>query len=130
MIGLLQIIAIGTLVTGVCSTAAYFKGQADGQEIQTGRQSKADDLVQQVRDASIQGAAEAIAKIEVKHVTIQGRLQREVQTNTVYRECEHTPAGLMLINSALENRSPDQPADSVPVPKADAASGPIVRGNH
>ena len=130
MIGLLQIVAIGTLVTGLCSAAAYFKGQADGQEIQVGRQSKADELVQQVRDASIQGAAEAIAKIEVKHVTIQGRLQREVQTNTVYRECEHTPAGLMLINSALENRSPDQPADSVPVPKTDAASRPIIRGNH
>jgi hypothetical protein len=73
-------------------------------------------------------AASAIAGIRVVNTTIQARVQHEIETHTVYRDCEHTPDGLRLVNDALRNvKQTSELAGGGLLPRADAASGPQLR---
>lgn len=103
-----SVIAI-TLSGGV----GYVKGRFDGAGLEQAKQAKKEQLIRETRDATIDAAAEEIAKIEVKHTTINRRIERETLTNTFYRECRHTPDGLRWINAALEGK---EPADSSELP--------------
>ena len=60
------------------------------------------------------GAAEAIAKLEVKNVTIRQAVQREVVTKEVFRDCRSGPIALGLLNSAAGASSPAAGASDVP----------------
>lgn len=90
------VLAVGTLTGG-----AYLKGRLDGTAIEQSREAKADDVVRAARTAAANAAAEAIAAIEVKHVTIRQEVQREILEKPIYRDCQHDAAGLRLINAAL-----------------------------
>ena len=52
-------------------------------------------------EAALQAAARAIAKIEVKSEKHIHPLLKEVRTNTVYRECKHTPDSVLHLNSLI-----------------------------
>lgn len=80
-----------------------FKSYEMGRDSVIADNAKTEALITKVRDDAKLGAADAIAKIEIKQVTIQGRLQKEIQTNTVYRDCVHSPDGMRSINDALTN---------------------------
>ena len=67
-------------------------------------------------EAANMTSAQAIAKIKVINKTIQGEVQRETQSNTIYHDCRNSPIGLQLINEALNG---GKPADSSKLPKAD-----------
>ncbi len=84
---------------------AYTKGK----QIERGEHTSQALLIADVREQAARGAAEAIAKIEVKNVTIKQEIQREILTNTVYRDCQHNDVGMQLVNEALNppNRSRD-----------------------
>ena len=89
-----------------------FQAYRMGQDSVIADNARAEKLITQVRDEAKQGAADAIAKIDIKQVTIQGRLQKEIQTNTVYRDCAHSPDGLRSINDALTNTDSGSSSDS------------------
>jgi hypothetical protein len=113
-------VVAGALMLGsyaVVWTRAYSAGESH----QIAEQKKIDDLVVRVKDEAMQGAATEIAKITVKNTTIMGRVQREIQTNTVYRECEHTVDGLRYVNDALTNGRGTGAAPSGQLSASDAA---------
>jgi ABC-type uncharacterized transport system ATPase component len=86
---------IGSLL--ISHGAVYLQGK----KIERANYNQQVVLINQVREEAARGAAEAIAKIEIKQVTIKQELQREILTNTVYRECQHNDVGMQLLNSAL-----------------------------
>lgn len=97
-------VALGIgLVVSVALIKSHYEAYNYGVEHQIVEQAKVDDLIKTVKEDAMIGAADAISKISIKQVTIKGRLEKEIQTNTVYRECVHTPDGLRAINDALTN---------------------------
>ena len=50
---------------------------------------------------ALTATAEAIAKIDVKYVTIKQTLETQVRDVPVYRDCKNTPEVLKTINEAL-----------------------------
>ena len=60
------------------------------------------------QDKALQAAASAIAQIEVKQQTIVQKVQHEVQTKEIYRDCVVPADGRGLLNAAIESR--DKPA--------------------
>lgn len=117
----LTIIAVAGLLLLSSTVGAYVKGRSDGEEIQKASQSSIDDAVRQGASAAADVAASAIAGIQIKQVTIKGRIEREVQTHTIYAECRHTPDGLRNLNDALTNSVSSGPVGGVQLP-ASAAS--------
>lgn len=108
------------LAFSLATGGAYVKGRVDGRDLEKAAQAERASLVQEARDAMLKTAAESIAQIEVKHVTIRQQAVREVIDRPVYRECRNTDELMRLLNSA--RGFPDwQPAMSgeLPAPPAD-----------
>lgn len=61
----------------------------------------------------------AIQNIRIENKSIYNEVQREIRTNTVYRECVVPIDGLRLVNQARAG----QPADAVPAARPAAADG-------
>ena len=95
---------------------AYAYGRHDGKQLADAHQLQLDAVARTAREAANRGAAEAIAKIEVQHVTIRQEIQREILEKPIYRDCRHDDIGLSLVNEALHGRR----ADSSQLPAADA----------
>lgn len=53
------------------------------------------------RDAAIEASSQAIAGIDIKHTTINRKVEREVIEKPVYRECRHTPEMFDTIKEAM-----------------------------
>lgn len=83
-------------------------------------QAKVNDAIRETREAAQQGAAEAIAALKPVNTTIVQKVQREVQTNTVYRDCKLPPAGLQLANQALTGK-PAEPVGGDKLPATEPA---------
>lgn len=94
---------------------AYDSGVTAGENAQIAKQKSIDDVVLAAREAAIKGAADAISKINIRNVTIQGKVEREIINNVQYRDCEHSPDGLLSVNQALTNTDP-KPSDSDQLP--------------
>ncbi len=56
-------------------------------------------------EAALKAAAAAIAKIEVKSETYIQPLRTEIRTNTVYRDCLHSPDSLRNLNALILGES-------------------------
>lgn len=84
--------------------AGTWYGTGLGEDREFAKRTREDAIVTQVRDTAQAAAADAIAKIKPRNVTIQQEIQREIQTRTEYRDCRHGPDGLRLINEALTGR--------------------------
>lgn len=92
--------------------ATFSCGVKVGVDRETAAQSRIDKATQDTREAALQGAAEAIAKIKVTNTTIKGEVQREVQTNTVYRDCRVPADGMRIINDAIRGNRSISPGSS------------------
>lgn len=103
------------------SFGTYVKGRHDGRAAELATQVREDRAAAVAGAAAASAAAEAITQIEVKHVTIRQELQREVQTNTVYRDCKLTAGGLRDINAAITG------SDETAAPGVVPASGATGR---
>jgi hypothetical protein len=103
-------------------------GQHKHDEIVASQQATR-DLIDQVKVEAQMGAASAIADIKIRQTTIQGRVEHEIQTNTVYRDCEHTDASLRDINAALTNQAVGPAGSGLKLPDANATGGQVVRGD-
>ena len=77
-------------------------------------------LVAEAVDAANAASAAVIADLKPKYTTIQGKLEKTIETNTVYRDCKLDPVGLQLANQAL-NAGADTGSGGK-LPKADASA--------
>ena len=108
------------LVGGLLAViAAFFYGQSVGEDGAIAKQKTTQELVDAVYDKAQKGAADEIAKIKPKNVTIRQELEREIQTNTVYRDCRVPARGVQLANEALTGRP--EPVGGLKLPRIDAA---------
>ena len=60
------------------------------------------------QDKALDAAAKAVAQLNITQQTIVQKVQHEVQTKTVYRDCVVPDDGSRLLNAAISNQ--DQPA--------------------
>lgn len=88
-------LAVGTVA------GAFFYGQHTGVTTEKARQADVEQAITKTREAAQQAAAEAIAKIKPQNITIRQELEREIQTNTVYRDCRVPADGVRIINEAI-----------------------------
>lgn len=121
-------VLLGLLALWAGSTSfAYLKGVSEGRQDQRSEQQTLEAATAAFREAAQQGAADEIAKIKITNTTIHQKMQREVYTDVVYRDCRHTPDGLRAINQAITGK-PDPAPESV-VRGAGPATRQLFRGD-
>jgi len=79
-----------------------------GMNVKQGEWDAAVKAESQAKSEALQAAAKAIAQIQVTQQTIVQKVQHEVQTKTVYRDCIVPADGRGLLNAAIGSR--DKPA--------------------
>ncbi len=94
------------IIAAIAAIALFGAGVWTGTEWEQGQEAKREKVAQAAKDAALQAAAAEIAKVDVRYVTINRKLEKEVHEKTVYRDCRHSPDALRLLNDALENREP------------------------
>jgi hypothetical protein len=113
-----QIYLIAGLAWAASVAAAGWYGMELGDDRCIARAAKAQTVEDRAVAAAAMAAASAVAAIEVKQITIRGRVEREIRENVRYVDCRHTPDGLRDLNSALTGNA----ADPGKLPPATAAS--------
>ena len=98
---------------------AFFYGEHTGAAGEIAKQAKLDNVILKVTEAAQTAAATAIATNKPVNQTIVQKATREVQTNTVYRDCLNTAGQLRNINQALTGAA--QPAGDSQLP----GTGPV-----
>jgi Tfp pilus assembly protein PilO len=88
-----------------------------GQDHEIAKQAKQEQVIREVRQAAIEGAADAISKLKVENKTVYQRSDTVVREVPVYRDCKHDPRVLNDINEALTGK----PAGGGKLPAADAS---------
>jgi cell division protein FtsX len=111
-----------TLLVGAAGATGYWQGSkhtADQIAAQAAREAA---LVEKTRETAAQAAAEQIAKIEVKNVTIRQKAETITREVPVYGDCRHDPRTLGLLNDALApGAAPAESPDRGKLPAPDAA---------
>lgn len=108
------------LAWGASAGGAFLYGTHVGANGELATQARTEQAVRETRDAAQQGAAAAIALLKPRNVTIRQETEREIQTNTVYRDCRVPAAGMQLANEAITGQ-PAQPAGGQQLPGAGTA---------
>ena len=98
-------------------STVYFYGYSAGRDACQVDQKTQDDVVAAAVDAATRTSAEAIRDIKIVNRTIQQKVEREIQTNTVFRDCRLPDGVRNSINAAIAARP--EPAASGVVPSAD-----------
>lgn len=91
-----------------------------GKDSELAGQAKIKQAIEETKEAAQQGAAAAIAANRPINQTIVQKVQREVQTNTVYADCRVPASGVQLANQALTGRQAE-PAGGGVVSSPDAS---------
>lgn len=96
---------LGVGAAFVASTGgAFFYGQNVGRDSLEAQKAREDKIAQVAYTSAQTAAAQAIADMEIKNVTITQPIRTEVRTRTVYADCKHTPEGLGALNRAIVGR--------------------------
>jgi hypothetical protein len=82
--------------------AAVAFGHHRGYQDRVGEEAIAQQASEQARKEALQAAAAEIAKIDVKNVTIQGKVIERIRTEQVYSDCKHSPESWKLIQEAYQ----------------------------
>lgn len=115
------LVAITTVATAAYGGWWLRDLQAEAEAIAAAKaQLAADKRMAELADKVAVKTEEAINGIRIENRTIYNEVQREVQTNTVYRECRIPDDGLRLANAARAG-STRKPGASMPA--ASTASG-------
>lgn len=77
------------------------------------------ESVAEAVDAANSAWADKVAGLKPTYTTIQNKVQHEIETNTVYRDCKLSSDGLLLANQALTGGA--KPTDQSKLPSPDAA---------
>lgn len=113
----LKALAYIGVAASIASISGYY-GFRSGANAMIAEQAKEDRIAFTVREDAMRGAAEAIAANRPIHRTIINKVQHELQTNTIYRDCRHNDEQLRNINAAIEGKRASQPAGDNKLPKA------------
>jgi hypothetical protein len=95
---LLLVAGIG--LAGIVS-GAYVKGRADGRAVEIAQRVTLEEVAKTAREAAMAGAAEKIAAIEVRHVTVRQQLETQIREKPVYRDCFADQRVLDTVNEAI-----------------------------
>lgn len=101
------LLAIGLFYVGSLGAVGY-KAYGLGGDHVIAEQAKTQELIDKVYDKAQAGAAEAIAKIEVKNATIRQKAETITREVPVYTDCKQTPEALELVNEALTGTRGDK----------------------
>lgn len=93
------LIAAG-LLWGASTLGAFFYGTTVGKDSLTAQVAREDKIAAKATEAAASAAAVAISGIEVKNVSITQKMQREVLTREVFRDCRSGDDAVRLLNSA------------------------------
>ena len=99
------LLLVGALAAAGACAGSFFYGVGVGKDSIIAQEAKAEQLLTQAVDRVLVGTAEAINKIEVKHVTVKQQLQREVIEREVFRDCRSGPESVRLFNSTLQENT-------------------------
>lgn len=108
-------VILGVLIAGGV-TGAYVKGRGDGRAIEFAERATLEEVAREAREASMDAAAEAIARISVKHTTIRQQAEVTIREKPVYRDCVNDAAVSGLLDAARENRPVAEPAGGGELP--------------
>lgn len=111
----------------VAVMGAAYGGFTLGVDHEQASQARQDDVVRKVVEEVNTATAVSLSKISVKNTTIRQELEREIKTNTVYRDCSHSDDGLRIVNEALTGNA--RPAGDRKLPGTDTLDGSILRGD-
>jgi hypothetical protein len=92
---------LGAVLVGAAALGgSYWQGRQDGAAAVVASHADAEKIRQETIRAADEGTARALAKLEVKHVTIRQAVQREVIEKPVFRDCRSGPDAVRLLNVA------------------------------
>lgn len=95
---------------------AFGFGMKTGRNQVLAADLKAERAVVATREIAMQSAAEAIAKIEIKHTTIRQQLETVTREKTFYTTCVSDPAAERVLDDARKDSLTAEPAGSGIVP--------------
>lgn len=101
----MNVYLIGFVIWAASTVGSFFYGVSFGEDAERAKQAAVEVAIAQTRQAAEEGAARAIAKNKAVRTIIKNKVETLVRDNPVYRDCEHTPAGLQVINEALGGRA-------------------------
>jgi len=84
---------------------AVAAGYRLGLDVKQGQWDAAKVAESEARSQALQAAAEAIARIEVRHQTIVQKVRHEVSKEPVYRDCLLPDSAVGLLNAAASGAS-------------------------
>lgn len=113
---------LGALLAGAIG-GAYVKGRADGADKVIARQATEDQIRFETLQLAQLAAAEEIAKIEVKHVTVRQELETKILERPVYRDCVADDSVFELTNEAITGTAS---ASGGKLPAAGANDGKVL----
>lgn len=94
---------LGAALAGATG-GAYLKGRADGRAAEIASQAQAQAVRLETLHLAQMAAAEEIARIEVRHVTIRQQAETTLREIPVYRDCVNDAGVSSLLDAARENR--------------------------
>jgi hypothetical protein len=89
--------ALGAAV--VALGGAYWQGRTDGENKCEANHARDLQVETRAADAAASAVAVGLSKIEVRNVTVTKKLEREVLTREVFRDCRSGPDAVRLLNS-------------------------------
>lgn len=98
------LLAVGALAIGTglaAGSRALYKAGWNAREVQAVREER---LIELAALKAQEAAAEAIAGIKVRHVTIRQELEKEIRENVVYRDCAASDRVFQLSNEAITGK--------------------------
>lgn len=101
-------VALGAAVLWAASVGgAYQHGRSTGEDKCNAAEAARKAATRETREAAQQGAADAIAKLKPRNVTIRQETEREIRSSVVYADCKLPAAGLRLANEAITGQRPE-----------------------
>ena len=98
----------------------YYWGSVNTRNAVEAAAAREDRVAQIAYEAAQRGAAEEIAKLTVKHVTLRQTLEKEIVHVKSYADCRHTPDAFRVLNNALSGKAAGvEPAGSSELPSVD-----------
>ena len=95
----LTAILIVVVMWGASVGGAFWYGTEVGSDHEVAAKARDTEVARIATEAATVAAASAIAGIEVKNVTLTRKLEREVLTREVFRDCRSGPEPVRLLNA-------------------------------
>lgn len=119
-------VTLGAVAVGGLASA-YVKGRSDGQAIEVAQRSTLDEVARESREAAMDAAGEAIAKLTVNHTTIRQKAEVIVREVPVYRDCINDDRVIRMLDAARANQPYAESVSGGQLPGVGASATQDVR---